>query len=171
MAKASGAEKGAEKGGGGAGKTIMIVAVAMLLSAGVGAGGYFLGSSKASSAPAVTAEAGAEPESGGGLPEDAMGSMVKMDSFIVNILDDQGSRYLKATITLELSSEEAAEEIGIRDAQIRDAILLLIGSKTLNELSDLQGKLQLRADLVGRINSFLTTGKVRKIYFTEFVVQ
>jgi flagellar FliL protein len=55
--------------------------------------------------------------------------------------------------------------------QIRDAILLLIGNKTFAELSDLQGKLQLRAEIIARLNKLLTTGKVKGIYFTEFVVQ
>ena len=55
--------------------------------------------------------------------------------------------------------------------QIRDAILLLMSNKTFSEMSDLQGKLQLRAELLSRINSFFRKGKVQKIYFTEFVVQ
>jgi flagellar FliL protein len=63
------------------------------------------------------------------------------------------------------------KEAGERMPQIRDAILLLMSNKTFSEMSDLQGKLQLRAELLSRINSFFRKGKVQKIYFTEFVVQ
>ena len=55
--------------------------------------------------------------------------------------------------------------------QIKDAILLLVGNKTYTELNDLQGKIQLRAELINKINSILKQGKVKRIYFTDFVVQ
>jgi flagellar FliL protein len=97
--------------------------------------------------------------------------MVDIDDFIINILDKNETRYLKAALTLELDSEETAAEVNERMPQIRDAILLLIGNKTFAELSDLQGKLQLRAEIIARLNKLLTTGKVKGIYFTEFVVQ
>lgn len=100
-----------------------------------------------------------------------VGPMVNIDSFIVNILDDEQSRYLKAAITLELNTPEAAIEVGERMPQIKDAILLLVGNKTFSELRDLQGKLQLRAELLNRINGLLKRGKVKRIYFTDFVVQ
>jgi flagellar FliL protein len=55
--------------------------------------------------------------------------------------------------------------------QIKDAILLLVGNKTFGELNDLQGKIQLRAELINKVNSILLNGKVKRIYFTDFVVQ
>ena len=55
--------------------------------------------------------------------------------------------------------------------QIRDSILLLIGNKTYEELQDLQGKKQLKAELTSKLNSILHYGKVKEIYFTDFVVQ
>lgn len=100
-----------------------------------------------------------------------VGPMIAIDSFIVNIIDDAESRYLKAAITLELSTPEGAAEVAERMPQIKDAILLLIGNKTFGELQDLQGKIQLRAELINRINSVLVYGKVKRIYFTDFVVQ
>ena len=43
----------------------------------------------------------------------------------------------------------------IVNPNIRDTILLLIGNKTFEELEDLQGKKQLKAELTSKINSFL----------------
>ena len=97
--------------------------------------------------------------------------MVNIDSFIVNILDDQESRYLKAALTLEVTSEEASMELSQRLPQIKDAILLLVGNKTFSELNDLEGKMQLRAELINKVNGILLKGKVKSIYFTDFVVQ
>jgi flagellar FliL protein len=97
--------------------------------------------------------------------------MLDIDSFIVNILDEQGTHYLKAAITLEVDAPMTLEEINKRMPQIRDAILLQVGNKTFRELADLEGKLQLRAELISRLNEILEMGEVKKIYFTDFVVQ
>lgn len=154
-------EKGAGKG-----KLILIVVgiIVVLLSVGVAA--YLLGANSAGLSENGGVEDSAQEQDNG-----AIGPMVDINDFIINILDKNETRYLKAAITIELDSEETAAEVTQRMAQIRDAILLLVGNKTFAELSDLQGKLQLRAEIIARLNKLLTTGKVKGIYFTEFVVQ
>jgi flagellar protein FliL len=102
---------------------------------------------------------------------DLVGPMIDIEPFIVNILDPNGTRYLKAAITLEVQNDKKGEAVKQRMPQVRDAILLLMGNKTFNELSDLQGKLQLRSELLDRLNEILGKNSVRKIYFTDFVVQ
>ncbi len=97
--------------------------------------------------------------------------MVDIEEFIVNIISADSNHYVKASLTLELTNEESREELTKRMPQTRDAILLLLGNKTYEELQDLQGKKQLKAELINRINSFLQSGKVKSIYFTNFVVQ
>lgn len=163
-------EKDEKKGG--MMKIIIIAVVVLLLLAGVGVGAYILGS-KGSGEGGEEEKAPKEEqvEEGAKAGGPAIGPIVNMEDFIVNILDPEGSRYLKASVSLELSAIEVEAEVIQRKPQIRDAILLLMSNKSFDELRDLQGKLQLRADLVGRINSFLTTGRVRTIYFTDFVVQ
>jgi len=104
-------------------------------------------------------------------PGSNIGPMIDIDEFIVNIISADNNHYVKASLTLELSTEQSLEEIQKRMPQTRDAILLLLGNKTYEELQDLQGKNQLKAELMNRINSFLETGKVKSIYYTNFVVQ
>lgn len=100
-----------------------------------------------------------------------IGPMVNIDEFIVNIISSDTPHYVKASLTVELSNEEVKTEVEQRMPQMRDAVLLLIGNKTFEELQDLQGKKQLKAELISRMNSFLRAGKVKSIYFTNFVVQ
>jgi len=160
-------EEKTEETKGGMMKIIIIALVGILLLAGVGIGAYLMGASKSGkeSAEATTTET---PKETSAVP---VGPMVAMDDFIVNIMDTEGTRYLKASMTLELVNPESSAEVDERKAQIRDAILLYLSSKTFDEIRDLQGKLQLRADLIGRINGLLNTAKVKTIYFTDFVVQ
>ncbi|SHJ81063.1 flagellar FliL protein [Malonomonas rubra DSM 5091] len=157
------AEQPAE--GGSKKKLIIIIAAVVVLLIGAGVGAFlFMGGEEEEISPEQE-QAELEKQA------KQVGPMVNIDTFIVNILDDEESRYLKAAITLELNTPEASMEVTERMAQIKDAILLLVGNKTFGELRDLQGKIQLRAELLNRINSILQNGKVKRIYFTDFVVQ
>ena len=100
-----------------------------------------------------------------------VGPMVNIDTFFVNLSDDQENHNLMASITLELDSEEVLVEINSRMQQVKDSVLLLLGGKKFNEIFDLQGKIQLRAELIDKINSILLKGSVKRIYFTDFVIQ
>lgn len=164
---------------------ILIGAAVLVVGLGVGGGFYFMKSSspekkaEAAEGEKAAGEGKAEggkaatemAEGGGGEIAAGIGPMVEIEPFVINILDDQSSRYLKAALTLELDSAETTAQINARMPQIRDAILLLIGNKTYDELRDLQGKLQLRAELTAKLNGLLEKGQVKKIYFTDFVVQ
>jgi len=164
MAKKEAAPE-APPAGGGKKKLIIIIAAVVLLAAIGGGAAFFLMGDKEKK-PDPEAEAAAMAATAKNV-----GPMVNLDAFVVNILDDEESRYLKAAITLEVDTQLTADEINLRLPQLKDAILLLVGNKTFSELRDMQGKMQLRAELLNRINEILSKGKVKRIYFTDFVVQ
>lgn len=164
------ADKESGAGGGAANKSskkMLIIIVAAVVLLGGGAAAFFL--LKGGDEPAQAAQA--PPPPAAPQAQGTIGPMVEIEPFIVNILDEQGSRYLKAAITLEADIEPTVEEINQRMPQVKDAILLLVGNKTFGEVSDLQGKLQLRSEIRERLNKLLSAGRIQKIYFTEFVVQ
>ena len=82
-----------------------------------------------------------------------------------------GKRYLKITMQLEVRKEEDKLLIENYNAQIRDTSLLLLSSQSLKEINTMEGKLELKQNLLSRMNQILGDGVVRRIYFTEFVVQ
>jgi flagellar FliL protein len=100
-----------------------------------------------------------------------LGPIQPLETFIVNLNSADGQRYLKATMSVELSDEAAIKEAATRTAQLRDAIIILLSSKTLEEINKLEGKEMLKREIVARVNGFLTEGKAKRVYFTEFVVQ
>ncbi len=155
---------------GGKKKLIIIIAAALLvILIGAGVAAFFL--LKDNSATDPSQQPGAEvpvPELG---KDTDIGPMINIEEFIVNIISAESNHYVKAALTLELTSETAKEETTLRMPQVRDAILLLVGNKTYDELQDLQGKKQLKAELSSKLNSLLQTGRIKAIYFTEFVVQ
>ena len=104
---------------------------------------------------------------------DAMevGPMFPLDNFTVNLLSDNGRRYLKVQMNLELDGEELAAELETKTAVIRDVIIRLLSSKTLEEISTAKGKEKLKEQIVNQLNLRLRDGNIRHVYFTEFVVQ
>lgn len=95
----------------------------------------------------------------------------KLDPFIVNLVDPLGRRYLKVQIELELDSPPTIEEAKKHDSQIRDAIITLLTSKSYGDVDSPEGKMQLRQEIISRVNQFLRRGKAQNAYFTDFVVQ
>ena len=164
MAKKDTAEQ--PDAGGSKMKLIIIIVAVLVVLIGIGVGVFlFMGGEEEEKLSPEQEQAELEKQAR------AVGPMVNIETFIVNIIDDEESRYLKASITVEVNTPEATMEIAQRMPQIKDAILLLVGNKTYGELRDLQGKIQLRAELLNKINSILLNGKVKRIYFTDFVVQ
>jgi len=162
-----------EKGGGKSKLIIIIAAVVLLLGAAGGAAYYFLVvkphqlEEQQKKAEESKAAALIKP-----LPEEAkIGPMVEIKEFVVNIIGEDATHYVKASISLEMDKDAVLDEAGKRMPQIRDAILLLISNKTFAELQDIQGKNQVKAELKSKINSFLKTGSVNNVYLTDFVVQ
>ena len=155
--------------GGGKKKLIIIVAGLVLLLAGGGAGYYLLVLKPAHEKKVEESKAAALVKA---VPDEAkIGPMVEIKEFVVNIIGTDAPHYVKASLSLELDKDTTLDEVNKRMPQIRDAILLLIGNKTFEELQDIQGKNQVKAELKSKINSFLKTGKVNNVYLTDFVVQ
>jgi flagellar FliL protein len=99
------------------------------------------------------------------------GIIYKMEPFIVNLLDRDGKRYLKTTIGFEIENRDIKNELTQHTPQLRDAILLLLTSKSFEDISKPEGKLLLKNELIARINQILPGAGVRTLYFTEFIVQ
>ncbi len=140
-------------------KLFIIIGVAMTLVVAVTAGAVmFMVGSK--SGPEKSEKA---------TPENV--AVYSLDPFIVNIYDGQELRYLKLKVEMELANAEAKNELTARQAQIRDGILSILTAKTLQDIQYLQGKNQLKNEIMAVVNKISAPGKVKQIYFTDFVVQ
>lgn len=120
-------------------------------------------------APAAGAHGGAP--AAGGTAAGPSANVFPLDPFIVNIYDGQELRYLKVKVELEMVSPAVKPEIEGRMAPIRDAVLILLSAKTLQDIQDVQGKNNLKDEILGAINKNIPPGKIAKVYFTDFVVQ
>ena len=100
-----------------------------------------------------------------------IGILYPMDTFTVNLKSDAGRRYLKVTLSLELEGEELSLELDAKTAVLRDRIIRILTSKTLEEISSKKGKQKVTQQMMNTLNSMISDGQIKGIYFTEFVIQ
>ena len=165
------------EGGGGNKKLFIIIGAAVAVAVILGAVVFmFAGKGDKKEKGKEEAKVETKAEAGGhggeaGGKEGAASNIYPLEPFIVNIYDGQELRYLKVKIEMEMVGVGVKSEIDARLAPIRDSILVLLSSKTLQDIQDVQGKNQLKEEILGAINKNITPGKIAKVYFTDFVVQ
>lgn len=119
---------------------------------------------------ADTHEAAAEGDSHGSVSTE-VGIMYPLDIFTVNLLSESGRRYLKVEMNLELEGEELAHELDTKKPVLRDIIIRILSAKSLEEISTVKGKETLKEQIVAEINTRIKDGKIKNVYFVDFVVQ
>ena len=97
--------------------------------------------------------------------------MFHLEPFIVNLAKSGGNRFLKVTVSLEMSSPEVRLGLKKNIQKVTDSILLLLSTKTFKDVYSVQGKFTLKGEITTRVNQFLTEGQVKGAYFTEFIIQ
>ncbi|WP_285907380.1 flagellar basal body-associated FliL family protein [Pseudodesulfovibrio pelocollis] len=144
----------------------IIIAVALIL---LGVGGYF-GYTMffAPSDDAQTAERGGSADP---LPDSLEGQLVPLPTFLVNLADPLGRRYLKLGIEVEVRDKKVASDLLRNEARIRDTLLLLLSSKSYDSLSTMKAKVEMKQEIVDRLNQILGRGTVLRVYITEMVIQ
>lgn len=116
----------------------------------------------------VESESAAQEVDAEKVDDEMIGTLVPLETFLVNLSGVRGGRLMKITMSLEVNSVDVQNEIDKRNPEIRDTILILLASKTFDQVSSKDGKDYLREEVKDTLNSFLTKGKVRRVLFTEF---
>lgn len=151
-------------------KVLIIIAVVFVLVLGMMGTGFFFMWNKMNAANAHTADSGETQPSAAEEPV-KIGPIHELETFIVNLADDGGGRYLRVTMNLELKDKDTVALVQERLSLIRNGVLMLLPSKKYVDIASIEGKTALRAELVERMNSFLKPDSVANVYFTEFVIQ
>ena len=153
---------------------LMLIIIAVVVLIGGGAGAYFM---MGSGSDETVAENGEAAEGEGGAETDVKSAYYfSLDpAFIVNFTGKSRARFLQVNIEGMTRDEKVKEEITKHIPQVRNNIVLLLSSKTHDELNTPEGKDKLRKDVLKEIQTILLTetGKegVEDVYFTSFVMQ
>ena len=149
---------------------VLLIGVLVVLMLGMGGGLFMMWNQISAMSTHSVANASNDPNQEETI-EHPLGPIFSLDTFIVNLADKGGNRYLRVTMDLELGNPELEDEINKRMPQVRDSILMILPSKRFEDISTIQGKTALRDQILETINGFLGQGKITNIFFKEFVVQ
>ena len=86
-------------------------------------------------------------------------------------LDGVPRRLIRVDLSLEMMDEEGYEEVIGITPQARDSIMRILNGKAFMDVETVQGKLHLKNQIIGDLNSSLKKGVVKNVYFNDFVVQ
>jgi flagellar FliL protein len=180
--------------GGSKKKLLIIIAAAVLVLGGGGAGAFFF---MHKSADEVTADSdegehaadakdakkekgkskGKKDKKGKAAEPKAPAIYVEFTPpFVVNFDAKGVMRFLQVSIQVMTRDHETSEMIKLHDPKIRNNMLLLLGSQTLDSISTMEAKEELRKKALETIVKIVEDEggegkKVEDLYFTSFVMQ
>ena len=105
------------------------------------------------------------------MPE--MGVLVGLNEIIVTLESNKPGkpRYLRIDINLEVKSAMIGEVVATRLPQLRDMVIMILSTKTAEDLSRPEGKKGLRDEIFRRLGEKLPPESLRNIYFSDLVIQ
>lgn len=153
-------------------KKMLIIALTVGLLVGAAAGSFVVGP--------LVAEGPAKPKAEGGdcsavLAQHgvatAPASVHTIDNLVLNPAQSGGTRYLMASVGFGLTDLHGAEQMALRDAEVRDIVLRVLGSKTVGELSDLSLRNGIKEEMRAEVVKVVGEHGLVDIYFPQFVIQ
>lgn len=137
----------------------------------VGGGGAFVFMTMGDHEPKKTKDHAEESVAEAEPDPEQVGPVLDLDPFVLNLADHDQLRYLKVSIKLQLDRPEEQTDFKDKLPAIRDALLVLLTSKESRGLRTVDGKMLVRDEIGGRINAIMKKGKIRQVFFTEFIIQ
>lgn len=100
--------------------------------------------------------------------EEALGAIVPFETFLVNL---SGGKYIRLQLQAEFETPDVPRRLYSRMVPIRDGIISLLTQQSASDLEDIKGKEKLKKGIKDLINERLHREDVRRVYFTQFVIQ
>jgi flagellar basal body-associated protein FliL len=90
---------------------------------------------------------------------------------IVNVARSQGTRFLLADVTIVSSKPDIKEIVDEHDAELRNAAIGVMYTKTISDLEQPQAMNLIRSELLSVFSNILGAEVIKEIYLTEFAIQ
>jgi flagellar FliL protein len=100
--------------------------------------------------------------------EEPLGAIFPLDAFVVNL---NGGRFVRCQVQLEFSGREVPRKFYPRIVLVRDTLISLLASKTQDDLATVRGRDALKGEIRDAVNGILRNDDVKRVYFTQFVIQ
>jgi len=159
---------------------ILTILVMVLAGAGVAVGVMFLGlklpfmnpprppdeGEVAAAAPAPTPEKAQPPKLAAVKP-----TFVAVPPIVVNLTDGGGRRFIRLSVSVEVSSAEGETAVKENVPKIIDAFQMYLRSQSLESFNSVASLMQVRRDLLGRLNRIDPRIEAKAVLFQDLIIQ
>lgn len=102
---------------------------------------------------------------------DAPANSHLLENLIVNPAGTQGTRFLLVSVGFETTDAATIGILEQRDLEVRDAIINLFGSETIENLSEVSMREAVKDAVRERVAQLIGRNTIGRIYFPQFVIQ
>ncbi len=146
------------------GKPVLIILSLVVAAGAAGAGWFYLKHKRAGADSVPVAEKKKPP------------IFLPIEQFTVNLAGNGGDHFLQIAFTLQVADTSVIEELKLQLPAVRSRLLLLLASKTAEDLSTTAGKQKLIGELLAEARAPLSTAElpgkgVTNLHFSAFVIQ
>lgn len=106
-----------------------------------------------------------------GSDSDAETTVYSIRDIVINPAGTGGTRFLSVSIGFELETADLARRFEAREPIVRDALITILSSKTVAQLTDPKQKEITRYQIKKRISKIMKTDELAGVYYTDFVLQ
>lgn len=103
--------------------------------------------------------------------KEQVSEMFAISDIVINPAGTGGSRYLSVSFSFDLESAETYALFEAREPVIRDALITILSSRTVAQLTDAKQKEIVRYQIKKRVSKLLKTDELAAVYYTDFVLQ
>jgi len=162
------------------GRATLVIALLVGLAVGAGAGSLVVGPLLASSGGEGEVISAADLEAqcaalfeewAGEKRSPAPAAVYTLESLVLNPAGSGGTRYLMVSVGFGMRDALGGEALAARDAEIRDIVIRILGSRTITELSDINTRTQLKEEIRSEIAALVGEHALLNVYFPQFVIQ
>lgn len=94
----------------------------------------------------------------------------QIDDIIVNPANTSGSQLLLSSIAFDVPEDRVIKDLEKRQILVKDIIISVLSSKTINQLSDNTYRDSLRVEISNNIQNKLSDIKINRVYFSKFII-
>lgn len=99
------------------------------------------------------------------------GAIYSVKDVVVNPAGSQGMQFILVNFGFEVKEDSDANILEKREVQVRDILIKILGSKTIDELDDPADKEMLRQEIKEKLDDLLSPGHLMNVYFSNFIIQ
>jgi flagellar FliL protein len=113
-----------------------------------------------------------EGASPGGTPRaGALGPILKLENFVIQLRGIDQDRYVRVSFDMEVTSDPDREVVQARLPQIRDSVISYFSDRSLDELRGSEGIEKTKTAIMKRLEEIVPGRRVRALYLTDFIIQ